>query len=294
MPEPSQKNRRSSVFIAAIFGALLVGSVAYLFTREPPLTDPRALFMLRILVALGAAGLAAALPGFLELELKPGALFSLRAGGALAVFVLIYQVNPPEIVPSCQHNVTQDCPCPGGRTGVQACTSAGAWTECNCTFPGYCEPGASRECPCAGGSGFQSCNQHEMWNECRCPGEPKVTQHEPGDPSARADLAAREKLSTVELAGTWRSAGDTIQFMDTGNDTFQITGTSLGPDGISYQVAGVARRTGSSIGMDLTLSAMGIAVGMGQATMTLQNERYMAGNLTLMNGVSTAWQLARQ
>jgi hypothetical protein len=45
---------------------------------------------IQVMTALGAALIAASIPGFLHLTL-PG----LRAGGALAVFVLVYQADPP-------------------------------------------------------------------------------------------------------------------------------------------------------------------------------------------------------
>src|SRR5262245_15907864 len=48
----------------------------------------------RIVLALAAAGVAAMIPGFIELQVSEW----IRAGGALAVFVLVYFYNPASLV----------------------------------------------------------------------------------------------------------------------------------------------------------------------------------------------------
>lgn len=52
-------------------------------------------FYLRIFIGLAAAGIAAIIPGFFEINLK-WLENTIKAGGAIGVFLLIYWFNPPE------------------------------------------------------------------------------------------------------------------------------------------------------------------------------------------------------
>lgn len=54
------------------------------------------IFIFRVVLALAAAGVAAIIPGFLHIE-SHFRRNALRAGGAIAVFVLIYLVNAPHL-----------------------------------------------------------------------------------------------------------------------------------------------------------------------------------------------------
>jgi hypothetical protein len=53
-------------------------------------------FYLRIIIGLAAAGIAALIPGFFEIELN-WLRNTIRAGGAIGIFLLIYGFNPPVI-----------------------------------------------------------------------------------------------------------------------------------------------------------------------------------------------------
>lgn len=53
-------------------------------------------FYFRIIAGLSAAGIAAVIPGFFEIQMR-WLRNSIRAGGALGVFTLIYMLNPPPI-----------------------------------------------------------------------------------------------------------------------------------------------------------------------------------------------------
>lgn len=78
-----------SIFIAfALLGLLIV-----IFKND---IDTYQQFYLRIFIGLSAAGIAAIIPGFLEINLK-WLRNTIRAGGAIAVFVIIYTRNPPEV-----------------------------------------------------------------------------------------------------------------------------------------------------------------------------------------------------
>jgi hypothetical protein len=68
--------------------ALLVLAIAF------PNPTPFQYNVFRIILALAAAGFAATIPGFISVEIGTW----LRAGGALAVFAIVYFYNPAQIV----------------------------------------------------------------------------------------------------------------------------------------------------------------------------------------------------
>ena len=68
-----------------VFILILLGVV--LFNPNP---SPFQQFVLRLIAALAAGGVVVMLPGFIELKLGKW----LRAGGAVAVFVLVYKSSP--------------------------------------------------------------------------------------------------------------------------------------------------------------------------------------------------------
>jgi hypothetical protein len=77
--------------ILVICSILLVAASLLFLTPNPTAVQQ---FYIRILIALAAAGVAMLIPGFFEIEL--GWLRNtIRAGGALGIFLLIYAVNPP-------------------------------------------------------------------------------------------------------------------------------------------------------------------------------------------------------
>jgi hypothetical protein len=90
--------------IAATLAALvIVGLMAYLLVRNEPIADARLFFGLRLILSFGAAVLGASIPGFLNLQWSGGGL-AVRAGGALALFVLTYVYTPDlvkdQVIPS--------------------------------------------------------------------------------------------------------------------------------------------------------------------------------------------------
>ena len=54
----------------------------------------------RITLSLAAAGIAAMMPGFINLEITSDLGLLIRAGGAIAVFVLVYFYNPAHLTGS--------------------------------------------------------------------------------------------------------------------------------------------------------------------------------------------------
>jgi tetratricopeptide (TPR) repeat protein len=84
--------------LAFAFGVIFCGILAYAGLRSTPITDPGQFFLLRVLAALSASGVASVIPGMLNLQIGQGQLFAVRGAGALAVFALIFLVNPPELI----------------------------------------------------------------------------------------------------------------------------------------------------------------------------------------------------
>jgi hypothetical protein len=83
------------VFVSA-FGVVFISALLALAIMFPHPTDFQ-LLVFRTLLALSAAGIAAAIPGFLNLSMDATGL-AIRAGGALAVFVLVYRLNPARTI----------------------------------------------------------------------------------------------------------------------------------------------------------------------------------------------------
>ena len=82
-----------STGVGFLIALLLIG--CYMAFRTNPRPIPtEAMFIFRVILAVAAAGFAAVLPGFLEIEGKILS-FTVRAAGSLAVFIVIYRVNPP-------------------------------------------------------------------------------------------------------------------------------------------------------------------------------------------------------
>src|SRR5438093_8940718 len=88
----------AETILAFAFGSVFCALLFYLLLRNEPVTNPGLLFVLRILGATSVAAIAAVLPGFLHLNVSRGKDLGIRAGGALAIFALVYTVNPPELL----------------------------------------------------------------------------------------------------------------------------------------------------------------------------------------------------
>jgi hypothetical protein len=67
--------------------------MVFLLVRNEPIVDPRLFFGLRLLLSFGAAALGASIPGFLNVGWSGGG-FAVRAGGALALFLLTFVYTP--------------------------------------------------------------------------------------------------------------------------------------------------------------------------------------------------------
>lgn len=85
-------DRRWEVIAAFVFGCVFI-SVILVVAFFKPNPTPFEYTIFRIIIALAAAGVGAILPGFLDVRFKNW----LRAGGALALFVVVYFFAPAAI-----------------------------------------------------------------------------------------------------------------------------------------------------------------------------------------------------
>src|SRR5215831_11213420 len=99
---PSPNNARSHAsphwekIAAYMFGVLFVKTLLVLAIAFPQPT-PFQYTVFRIVLALAGGGVAAVIPGFLAVSMDAKGLV-IRAGGALAVFLLLYFFNPAQLL----------------------------------------------------------------------------------------------------------------------------------------------------------------------------------------------------
>jgi hypothetical protein len=85
--------------IAATLAALVVvGLAVFLLVRNEPIASPQLFFVVRVVLSFAVAVLGATIPGFLEIGWRSSGL-AIRAGGALALFLLTF-VYTPDLVPT--------------------------------------------------------------------------------------------------------------------------------------------------------------------------------------------------
>ena len=82
------------IFLVSVFGVSFIVTSIVLAIRFPNPT-PFQFLVFRTTLALSAGGVAAAIPGFLNLSIDFTGIL-IRASGALAVFVLVYKINPSQ------------------------------------------------------------------------------------------------------------------------------------------------------------------------------------------------------
>src|SRR5271165_598191 len=109
---------RLEMGLAFAFGCVAIGVVLWLAFRAETLTEQQ-FEILRVVLALACGGVGAVIPGFLDVSMKAGAKLALRAGGALAVFVVLYFWSPAHWQPSHDGTVIQhtEGPCSSIQSG---------------------------------------------------------------------------------------------------------------------------------------------------------------------------------
>lgn len=92
-PEPDPNRFRAERLIAIGTSVVVVAAVLFLLYRNEPFADGNLVIALRIILSLAVGVIGATIPGFLHVEYNgPG--FAIRAGGALALFVLTLYSSP--------------------------------------------------------------------------------------------------------------------------------------------------------------------------------------------------------
>lgn len=86
----------TSILIAIVFGVLFISIILFLSLKLPNPT-PTQFFTFRVVLALAAAGIGATIPGILDIKGTIQQL-TIGAGGAIALFILVYLVNPPNVL----------------------------------------------------------------------------------------------------------------------------------------------------------------------------------------------------
>ena len=81
--------------VSFAFGIMFIGVLLSITFLIPSPTDTQ-WFVFRVVLALAAAGIAAIIPGLIVVNVSK----VVRAGGAIALFVLVYWFNPPKLVVS--------------------------------------------------------------------------------------------------------------------------------------------------------------------------------------------------
>jgi hypothetical protein len=103
--------RQTNVILAFIFGVIFVTALL-LFVLFVPNPTPPQFEVIRIVLALAAGGVAAMIPGLLKLQRGEGANLTVRAGGALAVFAIVYFYSPAHWASSPASTITQTTEAP--------------------------------------------------------------------------------------------------------------------------------------------------------------------------------------
>jgi hypothetical protein len=100
------RERRLAMLLAFAFGCVFIAVVLALAFKGGSLDDRR-FEILRIVLALAGGGVGGVIPGFLDLNMKAGTKWALRAGGGLAVFVVLYFWSPAHWVAPQAGSVSQ-------------------------------------------------------------------------------------------------------------------------------------------------------------------------------------------
>jgi hypothetical protein len=87
----------AQIVVAFIFGVAFIVTMLVLAISFPR-PEPFQYAVFRVTLALAAAGVGAMIPGFISLNINPSAAVLIRAGGALAVFLIVYFLSPAGLV----------------------------------------------------------------------------------------------------------------------------------------------------------------------------------------------------
>jgi hypothetical protein len=99
-------SRFAQMASAFLFGCVALATVLWLAFRSETLNEQQ-FEILRIVLALAGGGVGAMMPGFLNVNINLSAMNAMRAGGALAVFVVLYFWSPAHWQPAHDGTVIQ-------------------------------------------------------------------------------------------------------------------------------------------------------------------------------------------
>jgi len=91
--------QRHTWAIAALSGALFIIAMIILAIAFPTPTSFQYL-VFRVVLSLAAAGVAAAIPGMIEIKAEANTKFFIHAGGAVAVFFIVFKLAPAGLLPN--------------------------------------------------------------------------------------------------------------------------------------------------------------------------------------------------
>jgi hypothetical protein len=92
--------------VGVLAAIVVVGLAVFLLVRNQPIADPKLFFVLRVVMSLSAATLGSTIPGFLNVGRSGGGLI-IRAGGALALFVLTFIYIPDLLTENHKSTINQ-------------------------------------------------------------------------------------------------------------------------------------------------------------------------------------------
>jgi len=100
---PKSKPRRKKLsstwtLVTAVGSGLAFLVILLIIAIYIPYPTKFQIFVFRVVLALAAAAFGSVIPGFLKLKLPISKKALISAGGALALFVIVYSLNPPALI----------------------------------------------------------------------------------------------------------------------------------------------------------------------------------------------------
>jgi hypothetical protein len=81
------------IVLAFVFGIIFTAALLIIAVLIPN-PSPQQFEIFRIIIAVAVAGIAAMIPGLLRVNIGASKTLAIQAGGALAVFVIVYFYSP--------------------------------------------------------------------------------------------------------------------------------------------------------------------------------------------------------
>ncbi len=85
----------TKTWLLIIFGVIFISVLLFISIKKGGFA-PQQFFVIRVVLAISAAAISAILPGYISLP--SSAQIPISAGGAMALFAVIYFLNPPNLM----------------------------------------------------------------------------------------------------------------------------------------------------------------------------------------------------